>query len=178
MVTPSRVVVVGTSGAGKSTLAGALASKLGVAHVELDALHWEPGWVEAPDDVFLARVEAATAGGAWVVDGNYAVARDLLWRRADTLVWLDYERPVVMARVVWRTLRRAALRETLWNGNRERLLPNLWGPDSVIAWAWTTWARRRREYEALLASDAYGHLRVLRFARPADAARWLAGTAG
>lgn len=43
----SRVVIVGTSGAGKSTLARALAKRLGVADIELDALHWEPQWTQA-----------------------------------------------------------------------------------------------------------------------------------
>src|SRR5262249_18611627 len=40
----ARVVVIGTSGAGKTTFAGRLASRLGTAHIELDALHWGHDW--------------------------------------------------------------------------------------------------------------------------------------
>jgi len=66
-------------------------------------------------------VTTAPAVEAWVVDGNYGPVRDIVWKRATHLVWLDYERPVIMARVIRRTLLRAVLRTELWNGNRERL---------------------------------------------------------
>ena len=41
-----RTSVVGSSGSGKSTVARRLADILGVPYVELDAIHWRPGWVE------------------------------------------------------------------------------------------------------------------------------------
>src|SRR6266508_3598546 len=112
--------VVGNSGSGKSTLARALAAELGVAHIELDAIYHQPGWQPLPAADFRARVDAATATGGWVVDGNYSAVRDLIWARADTVVWLDLPRHAVMRQVIWRTLRRAMLRAELWNGNRER----------------------------------------------------------
>ncbi len=45
-----RISVIGTSGSGKTTVARRIAESLGFPHVELDALHWEPGWKEAPID--------------------------------------------------------------------------------------------------------------------------------
>src|SRR5205809_1832315 len=90
---PRRVVVVGTTGSGKTTLAGRLAQRLGVPHVELDALHWEANWVEAGDEVFRERAARALTGSAWVVDGNYSKVRDIVWGRADMVVWLDYPLP-------------------------------------------------------------------------------------
>jgi adenylate kinase family enzyme len=39
-----RIAVIGPSGSGKTRLAGRLAGVLGVAHVELDALHHGPNW--------------------------------------------------------------------------------------------------------------------------------------
>lgn len=156
-----RIVVIGISGAGKSTLAAQLAQRLGVPHVELDALYWEPGWTMA------ARVEAATAGAAWVADGSYRAVRPLLWGRATHLVWLDYGRPVIMTRVIRRSLLRALSGRELWNGNRERWR-NLLEADHPIRYAWRQWAPRRRELEALLASGEYPHLSVLRLRRPAE----------
>ena len=47
-----RVIVVGTSGSGKTTFAQALASKLGVPHVESDAYRHGPNWTETPNDIF------------------------------------------------------------------------------------------------------------------------------
>jgi adenylate kinase family enzyme len=162
-----RIVVIGISGAGKSTLAAQLAGGLGVPHVELDALHWEPGWTMASPAAFAARVEAATAGPAWVADGTYRAVRPLLWHRATHLVWLDYERPVIMARVIRRSLARALSRRELWNGNRERWRSWL-EPGHPIRYAWAQWSPRRRELEALLAGGEYPHLTVLRLRRPAD----------
>jgi adenylate kinase family enzyme len=69
-----RVHVVGTTGSGKSTVGAALAARLGVAHVELDALHWLPGWKERPNEEFQALVEQALTADGWVFDGNYGAA--------------------------------------------------------------------------------------------------------
>jgi len=118
-----RIAVVGTSGSGKTTLARALAAQLALPYVELDAVNWQAGWRDLsrndPDE-FVRRVTLAVAADAWVVDGNYGLVRDFVWRRATHLVWLDYERRIVMYRVIRRTLVRAALRTEMWAGNRER----------------------------------------------------------
>ncbi len=67
-----RIVVVGTSGSGKTTLARALAAKMGVPHIETDALHWGENWTPVPFETFCDRIEKALAGEAWVIDGNYS----------------------------------------------------------------------------------------------------------
>jgi adenylate kinase family enzyme len=85
-----RIGVVGATGAGKSTLAERLARGLDVPLVGLDALLWGEAWTPAAAADFRARVAAAAAGPAWVMAGNDGAVRDLLWPRADTIVWLDY----------------------------------------------------------------------------------------
>ena len=45
----------------------------------MDSLHWLPGWIEADDSSFRELVDAFTVTAAWVIDGNYSVARDLVW---------------------------------------------------------------------------------------------------
>ena len=167
-----RIVEVGTSGSGKTTLARQLAARLGLPHVELDALRHGPGWAETPDDCFRELIAQRLREEAWVVDGNYSVARDLIWRRAELLVWLDYSRLVTMARLIRRTFWRVVTREELWNGNQEDLRLTL-SRESVIVWAWSTYHRRRREYPELLGRPEYGHLTVVRLRIPRDAARWL-----
>jgi shikimate kinase len=171
-----RIAVVGTSGSGKTTLARQLAGRLGLAHVELDALHWDPGWTPTAPAVFLERAELALGGGAWVTDGNHPEVRDLIWRRADTVVWLDYGLALIMWRLVWRTFRRVATRELLWNGNRERdLSAHFFSRDSIFLWALRTYNLRRREYPALLSAPAYAHLRAIRLRSPRATSAWLAG---
>jgi energy-coupling factor transporter ATP-binding protein EcfA2 len=163
-----RIVVVGTTGSGKTTLARALAAALAIPHAEQDAFYHEAHWQPAPPARFLARAEAFTAQPAWVIDGNYALTRDLVWSRADTLLWLDYPAPLVLRQLLARTVRRTLSRELLWNGNREQLLPNLFTADGLIPWFFRTHWRRRRETPALIA--AYPRLRVHHLRHPREAA--------
>jgi adenylate kinase family enzyme len=169
---PARAAVVGSSGSGKTTFARALADRLGSRHVELDALHWEPNWMMAELDVFRARVAEATAGAAWVADGSYSKVRDIVWARADTLIWLDYPLGLVLARLLRRTAGRLWRRQELWNGNRERLRDHL-GRDSLFLWSFQQHGRNRRRYPEALAEPAYAHLCLVRLHSPAEAARWL-----
>jgi adenylate kinase family enzyme len=166
-----RIAVIGTSGAGKTTLAKAIAERLALPYIELDALNWQAGWHDLtrndPDE-FTRRVAAAIAGEAWVADGNYGAVRHLVWRRATHLVWLDYDRPVIMWRVIRRTLARAVMRTELWAGNRERW-SHLLRPSHPIRWAWSTWHRHRRETEARLAQPEHAHLLLLHLRRPREA---------
>jgi adenylate kinase family enzyme len=101
-----RIVVVDTTGSRKITLAGRLAAKLDIPHTELDALNWVPDWTMRPADEFWALVDQATRSDAWVVDGNYSRSRDIVWPRADTIIWLDYPLSLILWRLWWRTLRR------------------------------------------------------------------------
>ncbi len=90
----------------------------------------------------------ATEATRWVVDGNYSVVRELVWERADTIVWFDLPYAVVMGRTVWRTVRRVVARQELWNGNREPW-SNLysWNPrKSIIAWSATRHGVYRQRY--------------------------------
>ena len=172
-----RVSVVGTSGSGKSTLARQLAEILGVPHLELDAVHHQPDWEPLPTDEFRRIIAAHAAGDGWVIDGNYGRVRDLVWARADTVVWLDLPKRTVMRQVVWRTLRRVALRRELWNGNREGWRNFLtWNPEqSIISWAWHKHAADRAKFAAAAADPASAHLRFIRLASHRDVARFLAG---
>jgi hypothetical protein len=147
-----RVLVVGSSGSGKTTFACALAARLGVARVELDALHHGPSWTQRP--TFAADVDAATRGEAWVVDGNYAAVRDLLWSRADTVVWLDLPRWVVEWQVVTRSIARWVNRTELWNGNREPGPLGWLDPEHPIRWSWTKHLEHRARYAARFADPA------------------------
>jgi adenylate kinase family enzyme len=155
-----RVLVLGACGAGKTTLARQLAHRLGVAHVELDALHHGPAWTPRPE--FAGEVDAATRAPAWVVDGNYRAVRDLLWSRAEALVWLDLPLAVIEARVVRRSLLRWLRGEVLWNGNRERG-PRAWiDREHPVRWAWSHHGTYRREYPPRLREPRFAHLRVVR----------------
>ncbi len=169
-----RFIVVGTTGSGKTALAREIARLVGAPHVELDALFWEPHWTQAPDDVFRARVAAAVAQPRWVADGNYVrLVYDLVWRAADTLVWLDYS----IARVYWQLLRRTVGRvisgEELWHGNRESLRTAFLSRESLFVWALRSHWRHRRQWVYRLRQPRHAHLRVIRLRSPHEADAYL-----
>ncbi|MFN2224763.1 MAG: adenylate kinase [Anaerolineae bacterium] len=168
-----RIHVVGTSGSGKTTLARRLAQVLDVPHVELDAIFWGPDWTETPTDLFRQRAARALEGEAWTTDGNYSKVRDIVWGRADTVVWLNFPLALILWRVTTRTLRRTLTREELWSGNRETLGKAFFHRDSIIFYALRTHRRRRCQYPELFKRPEYRHLRVVELHSPHQARRWL-----
>jgi adenylate kinase family enzyme len=172
-----RVAIVGATGVGKTTLAARLAERLGVPHVELDALYWEAGWQPASRDVFRQRV-TSVLGDAWVTDGNYGQARDLIWGRADTLVWLDLPLVVALWRVISRTLVRIVRREVLWSDNRETVHNALLSRDGLVVYLFKSHPRHRQQYPQLLALPEYAHLHVVHPRSCRAVSRWLKSLPG
>jgi adenylate kinase family enzyme len=159
-----RISIVGPPGSGKTTIGRRLAADLDVPFVELDGIFHQAGWADLPDDEFRARVGEVLGTDGWVVDGNYSAVQDLVWEHADTVVWLDLPRRIVMSRVVRRTVRRAVTRERLWNGNREpltnfyRLDPEL----NLIRWTWIKLPEYAERYGEAARDPKYAHLRFVR----------------
>jgi adenylate kinase family enzyme len=175
-----RVVVLGGSCAGKSTCGRALADRLGVPHIELDALFWLPGWHEPETALFRSKVqEALETSDRWVVSGNYlAKTQDLTWPLADTAIWLDLPLRTTVPRILRRSWRRWRQHELLWGTNHERFWPQLklWSPkDSLIAYSLRRERGRRRELEALMAGGGYPNLDWVRLRSASEARRWLEG---
>jgi adenylate kinase family enzyme len=168
-----RVIVIGTTGSGKSTLAAALADKMRCPFIELDALFWNPGWVQTPRDEFRRRVAEAIAPERWSAGGNYSSARDLIWQRAETLIWLDYPLWLVEWRLFKRTLRRIVTKEPLWAGNRETWRNAFCSRGSLFLYAAQSQPKQRSTWPAELQKSEYAHLRVFRFHTPRETREWL-----
>jgi hypothetical protein len=167
-----RVIVGGISGAGKTTLARLLSQRLDLPYVDFDALFHGPGWTERP--TFPDDVEEFVAGERWITDSDgYSVVRDLVWDRADTLVWLDYSRSRVMTRVTRRTVARIVLRRRLFNGNRERFMAPFLDPGHPVRWAWTQHGRRRAANLQRIADPRWRELSVVRLRSPRETREWL-----
>ena len=171
------MLVVGNTGAGKTTLASQLADRLGATHVEMDALWWQAGWTSSDPAVSRKRLGDAAAADRWVVCGNYhSHAFDVVWPRADTIVWLDLPLPLVLVRLVRRTIRRIRRREQLWNGNTERWSAVL-TRDSLLVWALKSHGKHRSRYPALFAGPETAHATTVRLRSPRAVQRWLADAA-
>lgn len=170
-----RVVVIGTSGSGKTTLACDLARRLGVPHVEIDALYHRPNWTHVDDDELACQITEAVVADGWVIDGNYSRVRHIVWSAADTIVWLDYPKWLVMSRMVRRSIHRAITGRELWHGNRERL-KNLLNPnreENIILWAWTTHELNHRRYVEAFAAPEWSKKNLVRLRSPPHARRFL-----
>ncbi|MEQ4719551.1 hypothetical protein [Nonomuraea sp. B19D2] len=167
-----RILVVGISGAGKSTMARALSSRLAVPYHEMDALYFAgPGW--AVSERFPDQVAEIASSPSWVIDSfGYPAVRDLLWERADTVVWLDYPRRVIMPRILRRSLRRTLLRESIFNGNRETVA-EWFRRDHPAWWAWSQHAARRADIQQRIHDPRFTPLSVIRLTTVQSSASWL-----
>ena len=142
-----------------------------LSYVELDGLHWGPNWTPCPTDEFRARVEAAVAGTAWVVDGNYTgKLGDFVLEHAELVVWLDLPLHVTLPRLWSRTRRRMREQTVLWGGNRENWRDVLFSRDSLLVYTVRTHGRRRRLFAGLMAS-----YKMVRLRSESEIAAWLAG---
>lgn len=169
-----KILVAGTSGAGKSTLARQLAAVCGYPYTEIDSLFHGPDWQPRP--AFISDVDTFSSGPAWVTEWQYSTVRPLLAERADTLIWLDHPRWLVMYRVTLRTTRRFLTRAELWNGNREPgLLHALFHREGIIRWAWCTYERNRQLIASL--ADSHPQLRIIRLTGAGAVRQWLAASA-
>jgi adenylate kinase family enzyme len=173
----NRISVVGSSGSGKTTAARAVAERLGYARLELDSVYHQADWAALPEDEFRSTTQDFVSRDQWVIDGNYHSqgVLDIVWKRADTVVWIDAPKHIVMSRVTKRTIRRALRREELWNGNREPMSNfTKWEPeDNVIRWAWTSFDSSRERYENRMNDTTWSHLDFIRLRSRHDVAAFI-----
>ena len=143
--------MVGSSGSGKTTTAKAIAARLNIPRLELDAVHWLPDWQErSPEEMRTRAREFAESHPRWVIDGNYngrlgTHIDDLV----DTFVWLDLPRWRVMAALLARTVRRSVTRERLWETNNYERITSLfsWDPyKNLMRWSWINHHKNRDRY--------------------------------
>jgi adenylate kinase family enzyme len=140
-------VIASASGCGKTTVGRAIAERLELPFVELDALHHGPHWTEATREELHARVQPIVASDAWVIDGGYrGKLGNLVVGNADLVVWLDLPVRDWLPRLLRRTLARIVGKEELWGGNRESLRGAFVGRNALIPWSLRHYRRRRRMY--------------------------------
>lgn len=167
-----RVAVVGASGTGKTTLAREIASRIDAPHIELDTLKYKQDWVTASDESFRAEVAAYVGTDRWVIDGNYSDVQDLIWLRAQLLVWIDFRLLIALWWLVRRTFSRLFADEALANGNREQF-SRVFSRQSILLWTLRSYYRRRKMYEELLTHPRYARLQVVRLRSPSAVRRWI-----
>lgn len=111
------------------------------------------------------------AANRWVVDGNYLdEIADLVWPRADIIVWMDPPRRVAVRRAVLRSGSRVVRKSELWNGNRQPLAGLSPRSISGLVRRWPTYsAAIARTLAELTIPDEV----VVRLGSDAEVDRWL-----
>ena len=170
-----RIVVAGAPGSDRTTLARRLSGRLGWPHVELDALRRRSGREPAPAELFRERVRHALAGDAWVADGDHWQVRDIVWGRADLLLWLDYspwQEVGQRAQSLFRRLVRGEKVEDAPQGPLQAAAP---GRRSLLLRAAHALRREREEYPIAFSLSGLEQLtpHVIHLNSPQDAERWL-----
>lgn len=171
----NRILIIGRTGSGKTTLAKELAAALGMQHVELDSLYFEPDFSTVSLSVLRERTSVAIAGDRWVTDGNKSAVRDLVWPRADTIIWLDY--PLIVS--LWRLGKRALWRTSVLqaqatvSGENAGLPRKLFSAAKGVLRALRSHMGQRREFPKLFAMPENQHIAVVRLRSPQITQRWL-----
>jgi len=160
-----RVVLLGGVGAGKTTFSARLAACLGVRHIERDDLGFPIGSQD-----YLDRTTTEVAADSWVFDGPPYFAETLVYPRATTIIALDFERAVVLRRVLARTVKAMA---THWP-SRAAWEWNIFSSKHPVRWSWTTWAERRQQMADLRINPIVTAAEFIHFGTPIEAELWLA----
>ena len=170
-----RFAIYGTTGSGKTAVAAAIAERLGLPVIELDAIRHLPDWQERTADEFRDAVELYLdeyEPTGWVCDGNYSELREDVLPRADVVVWLRPPFRVLFWRLLCRTLRRGIGGELLWGTNRETLRKAFLSRDSILWWAIISHRRAHRNIARDLARIDH-RARVVQLRNNKDTARFL-----
>lgn len=166
LVGVERVVVVGCAGSGKSTLSRELAARVGLPLTERDAL----GTLGSRD--YRDALGELASRPRWILDGAPYYEDELIYRAADTVIFLDYPKLLVMWRVLRRTLRVELFRRS--DGAHRPSGLDVWRADEhPLRWAWTSHQARRREGLALITRPDLADSDIIHFTRPVHARRWM-----
>ncbi len=173
-----RIAVVGVCGCGKTTVAKAISARTGIPYFSNDEIIHRPNWTQPTPAEEIAGFEAATAGDAWVTDGNQNPTKApdrVVIDRLDTIIWLDLPRRVVFPQLLWRTIRRAWTKEELWHGNRESWRQSFASRDSILWWYFKTYRSCRRRYLPWMTDGdhEFNHLIRIHLRSRAQVRRWL-----
>ena len=163
-----RIVIIGSSSSGKTTLGTLLSEKLSIEHKELDYFFWKPNWQESDLEEFRERVDIFTQKERWIVDGNFTQVRDLTWKRATSIIWLDFSLPIILKRFFIRAITRSLSGKVLWHGNVETFKNNLFSRNSLLIWILKTFYKNKKKFLTYKDSDEFSHLRFYHFKHPRE----------
>ncbi|MFJ4809366.1 P-loop NTPase family protein [Streptomyces longwoodensis] len=166
-----RVALFGLPATGKSTLARWLSAELDQPHTDLDDILFTPEGA-LPLDEFRRQAAQITCTDGWVVEGNFSKLADVVWHRADTLIWLDFPLPLILYRITRRSLRQLAGREDSAQARRLTWSSAFFARRSLLHTAIRKYRANRPRYARQVAETADLGVDVVRLRSPREVDRW------
>jgi adenylate kinase family enzyme len=167
-----RTIIFGSTGVGKSTMVRRIAEEFSLPVIDIDSLRRDAGKSATPEETFSNLVTESVKGNAWIIDGSYNSVQDIIWPRAEAIVWLDFSFWVFLSRLVKRSLYRIFIRK-----KSERPVKGRYQPASERASNYLraifTGSQRRKRYFATLYNFKNAHLHIIRLSSPEEATIWL-----
>jgi adenylate kinase family enzyme len=167
-----RTIIFGSTGIGKTTMVKRIADEFSIPVIDIDTLRREAGKSESPEQVFSFLVADRVRGETWIIDGSYTSVQDILWSRAEAIVWLDFSFGVFLSRLIKRSLYRIFIRKKSEKPVKARNQPASERAGNYLR-AILTGKQRRERYFATLYNSKHTHLHIIRLTSPEDATLWL-----
>lgn len=98
----NRILVIGINGAGKSTIARRLGKKLNIKVFHLDKYYWKKNWDKPEKKQWRKTVKKLIQKPSWIIDGTYPSTLNLRAQKADTIIYLEAPKLVVLFRIIKR----------------------------------------------------------------------------
>lgn len=161
-----RIAIVGTSGAGKTTVAKKLSRKLNIPAYELDNLYWLPGWQSTDWSIFAEKVSSIVEKDSWIICGNYSKVREIIWDKADMIIWLDYSFLLCFIRSLLRSIKRIFTKQQCCNGNYETISRTFFSKNSILLWIIKSHSRHKKSYASAFLEERYNKKVLVRVSSP------------
>ncbi len=89
-----KIIIIGNSGSGKTWLGEKIATSLGIPHISLDNIFWEPGgYNRKRNDVEIGTdLNRIQTSETWLVEGVFGHLVDPLVPFADALIYVSAKR--------------------------------------------------------------------------------------
>ena len=155
------IAIVGSTCSGKTTLAKHLSKILQIPHIELDAIYWGPNWIAKPFPEFREIVEEISNRDCWIIEGNYLSVQDIVFSKAELVIWLNFSFPIVFYRALTRTVKRMITQEEIFSGNKERFFEQFFTKDSLLYWVIKTYKKKKDNMRFIFEHDIYSNMKKI-----------------
>jgi adenylate kinase family enzyme len=167
-----RTIIFGSTGIGKTTLVKRIAEEFSLPVIDIDSLRREAGKSDAPDETFSHLVMESVKEDIWIIDGSYTSVQDVIWPRAEAIVWLDFSFGIFLSRLIKRSLYRIFIRKKSEKPIKARNQAASERAGTYLR-AIFTGKQRRQRYFATLYNAKNVHLHIIRLSDPEEVQLWL-----